>query len=166
MTKIKTAIRYQEGDWFAIPLSGSGYAIGLIARMKSGRGSKAILGYFFGPRFEGIPSLEATRTLSAGQAVDICRFGDLGLHNGSWPLIGRSEHWRREEWPMPVFGRMQLISGVAFEVRYSDDDPGKLLSERKCDPSKIAGLPKDGLSGSGAVESVLSFKLGGAEERG
>ncbi len=162
MAKNKKTAKYQEGDWVAVPLNEGGYALGVIARMAAGRGAKSILGYFFGRRFDSLPAMEDTKGFTASQAIHVCIFGDLGLHEGKWIVIGPSMSWERSAWPMPIFGRMQLISGIGFQVRYADDNPDKVLSERKCDPSEIAGLPQDGLSGSGAVESVLSFKLGKA----
>lgn len=40
-------LNYKEGDWFAVPLGGAGYALGLVARV----GRRGVtFGYFFGPR--------------------------------------------------------------------------------------------------------------------
>jgi len=40
---------YSEGDWFAVPLRGGGFAAGVIARAMP-RKEGVLLGYFFGPR--------------------------------------------------------------------------------------------------------------------
>jgi len=150
---------YEEGSWFGVPLKDSGYAIGMIARMKKGRGTKSVFGYFFGPRFSELPTLEDLIDLNPKDALLICRFGDLGLHNGSWPIIGRHSEWNREEWPMTKFVRIQLISGIGYKVTYDESNPGKMLAEEKCDASEAARYPKDGLLGAGAVETVLASKM-------
>jgi hypothetical protein len=160
MAKKKSAA-YQEGDWFGVPLGIGGYAVGLIARMKKGRGSKSIFGYFFGPRREALPTVEELKELSPDDAIFLCRFGDLGLHEGSWPVIGSQPDWDRSKWPMPPFVRIQLISGIGYKVIYDDGNPEKMISETKCDPSEADTHPGDGLSGAGAVEAVLTDKLKG-----
>ena len=155
----KTKPLYQEGDWFAIPIEDGEYAVGLIARMKNGRGTKSIFGYFFGPRRNKIPKLDELTELLPEHNIDMCRFGDLGLHEGSWPVIGRFNDWDRSKWPMPPFLRTQLVSGITFKVTYDDTDPGSRISETECDPKEASKYPKDGLSGSGAVEKYLALKL-------
>ena len=155
----KSSANYREGDWFGVPLGIGGYAVGIIARMKKGRGSKSIFGYFFGPRRELLPTVEELKDLKAKDSIYICKFGDLGLHEGSWPVIGSQPDWDRRKWPMPPFVRVQLISGIAYKATYDEDNPEKLISEIKCDPSEADIYPRDALSGAGAVEAVLMHKL-------
>jgi Immunity protein 26 len=59
---------YSEGDWFAIPLRGGGFATGLIARMMPHR-EGVLLGYFFGPRRDKVPTLDELRDLSTPDAI-------------------------------------------------------------------------------------------------
>jgi hypothetical protein len=150
---------YHEGDWFAVPLNNGGHALGLIARMKEGRGTRIIFGYFFGPRLQDLSRIAQLAELSPEDAIHVGRFGDRDLRTGRWPVIGTSETWDRAAWPMPPFVRIQLVSGIAYKVVYDQDDPGKMISETKCDPSEADSHPRDALSGGGAIETILTDKL-------
>jgi hypothetical protein len=150
------AQRYREGDWFAVPLPNSGFAVGVIARVSRGG---VLLGYFFGPIRKRPPALDE---LAARRPSDACwtrRFGHLGLAQGTWPVIGRSPDWSRTAWPMPVFGRFEELTGRAFEVHYADEDPLRVLREVQVEPAAIAGLPSDGLAGHGFAEASLEQQL-------
>ena len=72
---------YDEGNWFAVPLTQGGYALGLVART-NGRGTA--LGYFFLPVFPDVPDSTATVGLQAADAILVRLFGDLALINGEW----------------------------------------------------------------------------------
>src|SRR5262245_33669660 len=109
---------YEIGDWFAVPLRSGGYASGLIAR-RSRRG--VLLGYFFGPKTNHIPSLQELESLKPQAAVLVELFGDLGLLKGEWPILGRSKGWDLRDWPIPVFVRQDDLSGVSQLVEYSED---------------------------------------------
>lgn len=149
---------YGEGDWFAVPLRQGDFAVGVIARaMPSNEG--ILLGYFFGPRRHDLPRLDEVKDLSASDAVLVERFGDLGLVQGIWPLLGRTGEWDRSAWPTPVFGRFEELTGRAFKVIYDDANPNRLVREKKVDPDDLVGFPKDGLSGAGAVERILTRLL-------
>ena len=145
-------INYQEGDWFAVPLEG-GYAVGIVARSNP---RAALLGYFFGPRRDEIPSLDELGGLRADSAILIGLFRHLGLKHGDWPILGQLEVWNRESWPMPVFVRHEELTGRSFRVIYDDDDPGRLVREELIPPGSGVQGPRDGLMGSGFVEIVLS----------
>jgi hypothetical protein len=149
---------YREGDWFAVPLQGSGFAAGIIARAMPRR-QGVLLGYFFGPRRDAVPKLDELSSLSASDAALVERFGDLGILDGTWPLVGRTDGWKRSVWPTPVFGRLEELTGRAFKVIYDDADPNLLLREERIDPSELASMPKDGLSGARAVEGILTRLL-------
>jgi len=149
---------YSEGDWFAVPLRDGGFAVGIIARAMP-RKEGVLLGYFFGPRRDEVPALEELGDLSAPDAVMIEMFGDLGLIRGEWPLLGRVNGWDRSAWPTPEFGRFEELTGRAFRVIYDDDNPNRVVREEQVDPNELAGLPKDGLSGAGAVERMLTRML-------
>jgi hypothetical protein len=147
---------YQEGDWFAVPLKPSGYAVGIIARA-SPRG--ILFGYFFAPRRQSVPRLEQLHDLSCEQATYAHIFSDMGLLRQEWPLIGQAGQWARAKWPMPRFVREDPISRKPrWLVRYSDDDP---LMEIDVVPAVTltAGLPSDGVAGHGFIEGVLSDLL-------
>jgi hypothetical protein len=149
---------YSEGDWFAVPLHDGGFAVGVIARsMPDKRG--VLLGYFFGPRRDTAPKLEEVSELCAADAVLVERFGHLGLTQGAWPLLGRTNGWDRSSWPTPTFGRFEELTGRAFKVIYNDDNPGQLIREEQIDPCELGNLPRDGLAGAGAVERILARLL-------
>lgn len=149
---------YSEGDWFAVPLRDGGFAVGVIARAMP-RKEGVLLGYFFRPRRIVPPALEALSGLSASDAVMVEIFGDLGIINGEWPLLGRMNGWDRAAWPTPEFGRFEELTGRAFKVVYDNENPNRVIREEQIDPSELAGLPKDGLSGAGAVERTLTRLL-------
>jgi hypothetical protein len=83
---------YREGDWFAVPLHGGGFAAVIIARAMP-RKEGVLLGYFFGPRRADVPALGELSALSTSDAVLVERFGDLSILDGH----GR---W----WGIPVDG--------------------------------------------------------------
>jgi Immunity protein 26 len=149
---------YREGDWFAVPLRGGGFGAVIIARaMPSKEG--VLLGYFFGPRHDSAPTLDELGALSASDVALVERFGDLGILDGTWLLVGHTDRWDRGAWPTPAFGRLEELTGRAFKVIYDDADPNRLLGEERIDPSELASMPKDGLSGAGAVERILARLL-------
>jgi Immunity protein 26 len=149
---------YGEGDWFAVPLKDGGFAAGVIARTVP-ETAGVLLGYFFGPRRKTVPSLRELTGLSASDALLVRRFGHLGLVQGSWPLIGRLGEWDPSAWPTPAFGRLEELRGRAFKVIYDDADPGKRIREEQIDRHELVSLPRDGLLGAGAVETVLTGLL-------
>src|SRR6476660_1809183 len=93
---------YSEGSVFMVPLRKGGYARGVVARASDE--GKGIFGYFFGPR---IPSIEDVPLddLVPFNSITRIMFGDLGLINGSWPIVGRVPNWSRSQWSMPDFVR-------------------------------------------------------------
>ena len=150
-------VKYREGDWFAVPLEGGGYAVGLIARANPGG---VLLGYFFGPRRSEVPALGDVAGLQSGDAVLIRKFGHLGIVQGKWPLLGRVDDWDRRDWPTPVFIRYEELTGRSFRVFYNDDDPNEVLREEQVAPGTAEQAPKDGLMGAGFAEAALTQLLG------
>lgn len=69
-------INYQQGDWFEVPISGGGLAVGLIARASPGG---VLLGYFSGRERLAVPGLEEIVDLRRSDAVLVRRFGHLGF---------------------------------------------------------------------------------------
>ncbi len=109
--------------------------------------------------FSEAPALDELSGLSAPGAVLVDRFGDLGIVNGTWPLLGHIDGWDRSAWPTPAFGRLEELTGRAFKVIYDDANPNRLVREEQVDPSELTGMPRDGLSGAGAVEMILDGLL-------
>jgi hypothetical protein len=151
-------IKYSEGDVFAVPLDHpGGYGLGVIARAK---GNGPALGYFFGPRRHEVPDLADVADLAVVDNVLVAKFGDLGLNRGRWPIIGALPDWRREAWPMPAFGRDELLSDRLWRVEYADDDPNSRPREFAITRGEFEQLPKDGLAGYGFIEERLTGLLG------
>lgn len=158
MPRRMATVRYREGDWFGVPLRETGFATGLVARTNR---DGVLVGYFFGPRRAGQPTLDDVRDLTPDDAVLIGKFGDLGLVNGDWPTIGRAETWDRRAWPMPIFIRHEELTGCDFLVHYDEDDPNHVIREEKTEPGS-GQFPEDDLMGSGYVEKVLTRLLLGS----
>jgi len=146
---------YAEGAVFVLPLRNGGYARGIAARV--GPRGKAVLGYFFGPRLR--TSSEATLDgLDPEKACLRIIFGDLGLINGEWKVIGAIPNWDRARWPMPDFVRRDPLGRrKPIVVRYSEDDPLRMASEYAVDADP--GLATDSAYGYGAVEIELGKLL-------
>jgi hypothetical protein len=147
---------YTEGSVFLVPLRRGGYARGVVTRATDE--GKGIFGYFFGPR---LPSTNDVKldALNPANAVKRIMFGDLGLINGEWPILGTLPNWNRSEWPMPDFVRRDPLGRLRpILVRYSDIDPMRIEEEYPIDDD--SGLETDVLSGYGAVEIKLTKLLG------
>jgi hypothetical protein len=151
---------YREGTWFAFPLKNGGYGVGLVAR--SPKNGRVLFGYFFGPRREKIPGLDEVASLEPSAAVARLIFGDLGLINGEWKILGHSEAWDRNRWPMPHFAKVTDLAGyhVASKRQYSDNNPAELIGEWRVTDEEIRGLPEDIMHGHRAVEAVLTRIIG------
>lgn len=147
---------YREGDWFALPLREGGFGIGVVARTNP---DGVLLGYFFGPRRDDVPSVDAVADLKPPDAVLVAMFGHLGLKKGTWPIIGRIDGWERVDWPMPPFVRYEELTGRSIKVLYDDNDPNRVIREEQVQPGVAEQLPKDGLLGAGAVEKLLTALL-------
>jgi hypothetical protein len=144
----------------AVPLNDGGYGLGLAARTSK---TAAILGYFFSNRFDTPPKLEDMAIPTHDEVILVVHFGNVGLMQGSWSVIGQMPGWRREDWPMPAFGRKQLGFGIGpdlyLRVRYDDDDPAAPLGETRISREEYERLPQDGAAGSGWIEDRLSELL-------
>jgi hypothetical protein len=144
-----------EGTWFAVPLRSRGYTAGVVARTS---GTGVMTGYFFDKVWAQPPALEQLKGLKPDAALRVLRFGDLGLLDGTWPIIGRDETWRRGEWPTPAFIRRDELSRKAWKVEYSDTDPSVVASETRVD-YETTGLERNASCGAGSVEIQLTQLL-------
>ncbi|MES2742725.1 MAG: immunity 26/phosphotriesterase HocA family protein [Pseudomonadota bacterium] len=147
---------YREGSWFAVPLKSGGYATGVVAR--TAPAGRIILAYMFGPLLAQVPPLDQVEQLRPGDALRRLRTGDLGLVNGSWPVIGHAQSWSRTDWPMPSFIRRAEQLQLAWRATYSEADPGKLEREESV-PYDTGGLESDSLYGYGATELLMTKLL-------
>ena len=146
---------YENGTWFAVPLRTGGFAIGIVAR-NDGKG--IVVGYFFGTRHKVLPTISDIQKLLPDQAILVCRFGNLGLLDKGWPILGKSQTWSATQWPIPVFARFDGINDdIAWKVSYSDDL--SLVSENSTSAENAIQLPSNGLFSAGAVEIRLTKLL-------
>lgn len=151
-------VKYDEGQWFAVPLRDGHYGIGIIVR--GNYHTKGGLGYFFGPKYSNVPTEQETYSKNKDNAILICRFGDLGIIRGDWPLINNAKLFSREEWPVPLFHRVLPIpenKAVIVEYRQNFNGMGAPFRETITPLSEeVLRLPEAGLFGSGAVEIELT----------
>jgi hypothetical protein len=150
---------YSEGSLFGIPTKPEGYALGLIARCT--QKSPTCLGFFFKPKYRSLPSLEQIQ-LNANDAVLVCWFGDLGLINGDWPIIGPLKNFKQDDWPVPLFRRIDLLDSTnGWLIEYPQNLPifGVPIREIKVDVNSLAEFADEELFGSGALEITLSKLL-------
>jgi hypothetical protein len=149
---------YKEGTWFVIPLRNGGFATGVVARSTPRGGG--ILGYFYGPRRSIVPKVSEVIGQKPSDAIVARIFGDLELIRGNWPILGQSQHWNREDWPMPVFVRREPFTNRIFKVYRSDKNPNHVEKEELVSSeAEVFGLQSDSLSGAGAVEIILTKLL-------
>jgi len=148
--------KYEEGDWFAVPLRNGGYALGVVARLD---GNGGIIGYFFGPKYYAPPSLDEVTDKTASNAILVSNFGDLGLRRGKWKRIGKDPRWDRNQWPIPPFVRTDAVSGVHRKAIYTEDNLNTERALLPCSLVEAATLPRDGIAGYGAVEIKLTKLL-------
>lgn len=150
---------YSEGSVFLVPLRTGGHARGVVARAAP-RG-RALFGCFFGPRLESVDPIRLD-DLEPAKAILRVRFGDLGLINGEWWVLGAPPDWDRSKWRMPDFARRQLLGRrKPVLVRYCDTDPGRIEAEYRIDDD--TGMPIDSAWGYGAVEIRLTNILDPAQ---
>lgn len=146
----KKKLQVPVGTWFAVPLRSSGFAVGILARA-TGHGSA--FGYFFGPKRLKVPVLSDLTRMDPEKAIWVGQFGDLGLLNKKWPVIGIAPDWSPEDWPVPPFF-YRNSDGETFLRHYSENLD--FIEEIPCDPSLENKYPKDLQAGYGAVEKRLT----------
>jgi hypothetical protein len=147
---------YDLGTWFAVPLPSGGYGVGVVTRANK---KGFVLGYFFGPRYFKVPTLNEVYQARPSDASLVQFFGDLGLIRGEWPILGNDPNWRREDWPTPGFFHRDSISGRT-QLRYYDENKlGVHVREEPCDSTLSSSAPHDGLAGQKALEIYLDRAL-------
>ncbi len=149
-------INYSEGDCFSIPLREGGFARGVVARMD---GNGIIFSYYFGPKIAKCADIHVG-DLCPEQAVFYGQFGDLGLLNEEWKVIGRVPDWSRKKWPMPSFLRFDEGASTGFLSTY-DEDSLECINEQEVELSRInvRDFSKDSVMGYGFVEIKLTKLL-------
>jgi hypothetical protein len=150
-------INYSEGDWVGVPLPGGGWAVGLVARMNR---KGAVIGYFFGPRRDAVPTVEQLEALQPDDAILVGKFGDLGLVKNEWPVIGRQPDWDRDQWPIPVFVRRPPLIDRVVKVWYDETELNWPAREEILPAGQDFHAPEDGLMGYVYVQNKLEKLLG------
>lgn len=154
MVIMRRKLPHTEGDFVYLPLTdGTGtYGLGLIARI--GR-SVSTLGYFFGARLSALPTRAYLAGLHAEDAVLISNFGNLYIMSGRWTIIPKLEEWDRNAWPIPNFGRVDVINHKeAWRVTLNEKLDTEF--EERVNIDEILTLPYDVSSGARAVELKLT----------
>jgi hypothetical protein len=146
---------YQNGSCFAVPLRTGGFAVGLVAR-NNGKG--IALGYFFGPRLSKVEEANLDE-LVPRDAIYVGKFGDLGLLNNEWPILGAVPQWNPRQWPLPPLVRVDEAANRAWISVY-DEHSFSCLREQEVDPNTVSAFVADGTMGYGAVEVRLTKLLG------
>lgn len=156
-------VTYAEGDWFAIPLQDSRYALGLVGRCTA-RGP-ALLAYCFGPALSDVPKSCDLRlsSLRPADAIKVARVADLYLRSGRWPIVEHQPDFDRGRWSFPSFVRVEPISGRSWLVLYSDRNPGKVVSETQASVGTVG--ERDMAFGAGAFEVEISKLLAATAPR-
>lgn len=159
--KKKASLVYEEGDLFGVPLEDWGFGVGLIARRKPGRGNHEMFAYFWGHRFPEPPKPYDLLDITPRTAIAEWKFGDLGIIEGHWPILGTLPGFRREEWPLPTFGFVmpKSPSGTAYLRIYDDTDPAILLEEQLVNAAVAERFPRDGTAGDKALEYKLTVAI-------
>jgi hypothetical protein len=151
--------KYEEGTWFLVPLHNHGFVAGVVARASASI-EGILLGYFFSDVYAQHPSLDDLCKLKPHDAREVIRFGDMGLRNGEWPIIGKCTDWSSKNWDVPNFVRIEPLSGRRHEVFYDLDDPAKQIGERELDVRESKDLKRDQLFGHIAVQRYMAHVLG------
>jgi hypothetical protein len=102
--------------------------------------------------------LAEVERLTKADAIKISIAGDLGLMEGTWPIIGDSPSWDPQAWPMPQFLRKDDLTGKTWLVTYADGNPNYVINEEIVSDD-TTGFERDALSGAGAIELVLTQLL-------
>lgn len=142
--------RLVEGSCYAIPLPGSGFAIGVLTHMIRG---KVPFGYFFGPRRMSVPGPEDIVALTPEAAVLQAKFGRTEIDSNHWPLIGSIPKWDPVAWPTPPHTSGLAGHGMVWRVDYDRAAPkDKEVRLAKVAQTQATGLPSD--VGYGALALV------------
>ena len=154
---------YEPGSWFAIPLEGHGFGIGLVAN--AGTQGKVIQIYLFGRAYNHMPTANETKNLTPEEAIWRPRVSDLGLVTGKWKVLGKHDEWRRADWAMPTYIMKDNISRRAVLRTYSPDFPARMMLETAASVDAVA-YEEDGIGGRVFVERKLLSILTGKKDHG
>lgn len=146
--------RVSSGDVIAVPIEGRGWCIGVVARTGSGRKARALLVYFYPNLYTSLPEEDKFAHLDPSDSPMIMMVSELGLIEGNWCKVGRLGNWKEARWPIPPFGRKNVVSGRYVRVTYHT--PDQLDREEPCSIEEGESLPPDGLAGYQFAEDRLN----------
>lgn len=158
INKRRKTAKFKEGDVFAFPLNSGGYAVGLITRVSE---YKIPLGYFFNKKYETMPKGIEQDLIKKENAILIKRFGVQGFMDETWIILGQLENFKSGDWKVPLFIRVPSLSPAEFI--YYDNNLKETKSEMVPKGTDINKYYSDSLSGSGAVEIVITAYFEGKE---
>lgn len=150
-------IKYNEGQWFLVPLNTSGYTLGIIVR--GSYKTKGGLGYFFNHWLADMPDNLDVRSIDPSDVILIAWFGDLGIISGRWPLIKTVGTFNKNDWRVPSFGRIDAVDpSHGWMIEYEQENPTFALPLREIrrKATEVADLPKESLYGALALEYKLT----------
>ncbi len=151
--------KYQNGTVFAVPLSGGGYAAGVVTHLD---GSGAIVAYFLADKFSQLPSLKAVNAFRVGSALTVRRLADVGIVAGKWSILGQYAGWCQADWPLPSFGRPDALDDeLRWIVEYVENDLITPRCEVHTSSADARALPQQGYLNAAATERLLSHLLSG-----
>jgi len=145
---------YSEGDCFVFPLEEGGFARGVIARCNHAMGE--LLGYFFPPTFHTQSEAVISEDLKWENAVYVRLFSDMGLTKDEWKIIGKVEPWAREDWPIPVFGRVLAHTNQGELCHYDDKLQIDYTRSVKVSIAEAQKYPADSFATYGSMERIVS----------
>lgn len=150
---------YREGDYFLVPLHKEVYVLGLVTRWDEGG---YVIGFFFELGTMEIPTSDTPKSFHyrPEDAIDILRFGDNFLLDGTWPIVGYASSWNRNEWAVTKFALGESKINL-FQIRHYDPDKPfyKPVKIENVTPDAIIGLPTDSSHGSKAAVYHLARLL-------
>jgi hypothetical protein len=149
----KNRIKVKEGDLFAVPLGEGGYGIGLVTREHK----QVTMGYFFKKFYQSIPTEIDAGDINKWEVIFIGQFSPWGIKEGKWPLLAAAFKFDRNEWPIPVLRKKDLLTDKYYAVIYDDtlfDNQQYQITREEADE-----LYEDGYHGHGVVEKRLSELL-------
>jgi hypothetical protein len=105
-----------------------------------------------------VPTQDCIKRLEAKNAIMRLKCSLLDLYSGKWKIVGKISDWKRENWPLPVFFRDDLLAGTVL-IRFSDENLVSPIEEITYGGGDILLADRDRTSGSGAVAVRLRQKL-------
>ncbi len=94
--KGRRRIKYEEGDWFAVPIGEGIYCLGMVGGKDPQ--IRSFIGYYFPKTFDSVPTVDDIQGLQSSDAVFISWTGNPGVYSGVWPIIGRQPDFNKHEW--------------------------------------------------------------------